>query len=77
MNNEPEQICSFKEPFRSESWKESVLRGQALRITNHILKKGKQKLVITALDDHIVVDQFMIDFKPARKFYMFPLEAVY
>ncbi len=71
------QVCSFKESFRSEGWKESVLRGQAIRNTMHQLAKGKHTLTITALDDHIVVDQWMIDFKPERKFYVFPLEPAY
>jgi hypothetical protein len=25
------------------------------------------------VDDHILFDQWMVDFQPARKFYLFPL----
>lgn len=66
------QVLSFREKGRTETWKRNVLRGQAIKETKHSLKKGKHTLTITALDKHVVVDQWMIDFKPNRKFYMFP-----
>ena len=71
------QIFSYKEKFRSDAWKENVMRGQAIRNTTHTLAKGKHTLVITALDNHVVVDQWMLDFKPQRSFYLFPLDASY
>mgnify|MGYP001178161222 FL=1 len=71
------QICSFKEAFRSEGWKQNVLRGQAVKTTNHTLSKGKHTLSITALDDHVLIDQWMIDFEPEREFYVFPLTPTY
>ncbi len=68
-------VYSLKEPFRSEQWKLNVLRGQAMRSLNlpH-LKKGKHQLVIQALDSHIVVDQWMIDYNLQRRFYLFPIK---
>lgn len=77
IDGETPQVCSFKEPFRSERWKENVLRGQALLTTQHTINKGKHTLTITALDDHIVIDQWMLDFKPDRKFYVFPLKPIF
>ena len=65
-------IYSLKEPYRSERWKVNVLRGQALRTTDIKLKGGYHTLVIKALDNHIVVDQWMIDYRPDRHFYVFP-----
>ena len=68
-------VFSLKEPFRSERWKLNVLRGQAvrdLRLSN--LKAGKHTLVIKALDNHVVVDQWMLDSDVNRKFYLFPVE---
>lgn len=38
------------------------------------LKAGQHTLTIKALDDHIVVDQWMVDYKADRKFYLFPVE---
>ena len=66
-------VISLKEKFRSEFWKKSVLRGQALKQTPVTLTKGRHTLTIRALDDHIIVDQWMIDFKQDRKFYVIPV----
>ncbi len=77
IDGEKPQICSFKEGFRTEGWKQNVLRGQAIRETNHRLAKGKHTLSITALDDHVLIDQWMIDFKPDRMFYVFPVQPTY
>ena len=77
MNGEEPQVCSFKEGFRSESWKQNVLRGQAIRTTNHVMTKGKHTLTITALDNHVLIDQWMLDFKPERNFYVFPVKPSY
>lgn len=70
-------VCSFREKGRTETWKRNVLRGQALIETPHTLTRGKHTLTLTALDDNVVIDQWMLDFKPDRKFYTFPLEAAY
>lgn len=69
-----ESIISIKEPFRSEQWKKNVLRGQAVKNLDINLSKGEHTLTIRALDDHIVLDQWMIDFKKNRKHYLFPTE---
>lgn len=74
IDGEKPQICSFRESYHSASWKRNVLRGQAIRETKHTLKKGKHTLTITALDKHVIVDQWMLDFKPERKFYVFPID---
>ena len=67
-------VFSLKEPFRSERWKENVLRGQALRtLSLKGMEAGHHKLVIRALDSHIVVDQWMLQPLPARKAYLFPI----
>ncbi len=69
------EVFSLKEPFRSEQWKKNVLRGQAVReMKIDGLKAGNHTLVIKALDNHIVVDQWMVDFKASRKFYLFPVK---
>lgn len=74
MDGGSPQVCSFKEGFRTEAWKQNVLRGQAIRTIRHRLAKGKHSLTITALDAHVVIDQWMVDFKPERNFYVFPVE---
>ncbi len=67
-------VFSLKEPFRSERWKLNVLRGQAVReLKLDALKAGNHTLVIKALDPHILIDQWMIDYNLNRKFYLFPV----
>ena len=53
-------VYNLKEPFRSEGWKQNVLRGQALRQLKVNLSKGNHTLTIRALDAHIVVDQWVV-----------------
>lgn len=68
-------VFSIKEPYRSERWKENVMRGQAVVTMPVKLEKGQHSIRLSAVDDHIIFDQWMVDFKPDRKFYVFPLEA--
>ena len=67
-------VFSLKEPFRSERWKLNALRGQAVReLSLKGLKAGRHTLTIHALDPHIVLDQWMMDSKVSRRFYLFPV----
>ncbi len=67
------KVYSLKEPFRSESWKTNVLRGQAVReLKLPAFKAGNHTLTIKALDNHLVVDQWMVDTNAKRKSYLFP-----
>ena len=74
IDNEAPVTISLKEKYRSDFWKLSVLRGQALKQTAVSLTKGNHTLKIKALDDHIIMDQWMIDFKKDRKFYVIPVK---
>ena len=66
-----ERVFSLKEPFRSERWKLNVLRGQAVREINlDGLAAGKHSLRIKALDNHIIMDQWNVDFNKKRKIYL-------
>lgn len=67
------EIFSLKEPSRSDNWKENVMRGQTIRDLHVSLKPGKHKLEIKAIDDNIVIDQWMWDTDPDRQFYLFPI----
>ena len=72
IDNETPVVISLKEKYRSEFWKVSVLRGQALKQTPVKLSKGSHTLKVKALDDHIIMDQWLLDFKKGRKFYVIP-----
>ena len=73
IDGESKATVSLKEPYRSERWKENVLRGQALRSLKVHLSAGSHTLTIKALDNHIILDQWMLDAKPNRSFYVIPV----
>ena len=72
LDNQAPIVISLKEPYRSEQWKQNVLRCQALKQTAVKLTKGHHTLKINALDNHIIADQWMIDFNANRHFYTIP-----
>lgn len=67
------QVLSFRVDYRSQEWNDNVQRGQSIKTIPLKLSANSHTLTIRALDDHVVVDQWMIDFKPERQFYMFPV----
>lgn len=67
-------VISLKEPYRSEPWKQNVLRGQALRKIPVHLTEGRHRLSIKALDDHIIADQWLVDFTGKSEFYVIPVK---
>ncbi len=76
MDGAEPTVYNLKEPFRSERWKLNVLRGQAVRELKLAgLSAGKHTLVIKALDNHILLDQWMVDYDLNRKFYLFPVAS--
>ena len=74
LDNQQPIVISLKEPYRSESWKQNVLRCQALKKTPINVSKGQHTLKVKALDNHIIMDQWMIDFNPNRQFYIIPTQ---
>ena len=74
LDNEAPIVISLKEPYRSEQWKQNVLRCQALKQTTVKLTKGPHTLKIKALDNHIIADQWMIDFDSNHQFYTIPIQ---
>ena len=55
------QTVSYETKGRSEEWKENVLRNQAIRkVTLPINKQASHKLVLTALDEGVVLDQVIL-----------------
>ena len=67
-----ERVFSLKEAYRSEQWKLNVLRGQTVRTINAKLSAGRHQVVVKALDEHIILDQLMLDPNVNRQFYLFP-----
>ena len=73
LDNQVPVVISLKEPYRSEPWKQNVLRCQALKKTPIKVSKGQHTLKVRALDDHLIFDQWMIDFCTQRTFYVIPM----
>ena len=74
IDGNDEKVVSIKEPYRSAQWKKNVLRGQAVKNICIKLTKGEHTLTIRALDEGIILDQWMIDFNRHRKHYLFPID---
>jgi len=73
LNEEAPVTINTRTFGRSETWKEGVLRNQLKSsIAVAFLKPGLQTLIINALDDDIILDQLMLDFKTERKGYLVP-----
>ncbi len=65
-------ICQLKDVYNSKDWKFSIWRGQALKSFYLTLKKGNHSLEIKALDNHVVLDQWILDFDVDREYYVIP-----
>ena len=74
IDDGPLHDLSFRQQGRTEQWKLNVLRGQAICMVPVTLGPGPHTLMIEALDPHVVVDQWMIDFRPDRRHYLFPID---
>ena len=75
VDNEKPQVVAYETGFRSEPWKNNVLRNQSLNTTLHKINiPGKHTIHISALDPEVIVDQLMLDFQKGRKFYKIPIE---
>ena len=74
IDGENPQVISLNEPYRSDGWKQQVMRGQAVHSVRVYLDWGSHTLSIKALDPNIIVDQWMIDYEAERKFYLFPIQ---
>ena len=71
--NEPYEY-DYKTVGRSESWKQNVLRGQALTTLENIaLPAGEVRLTIIALTSYVQLDQLMIG-QGGMDFYEFPVQ---
>lgn len=61
LNQVSAQQLSYQTQGRSEEWKRNVLRNQAIRrVILPVMEKGRQQLVIKAMDEGVVVDQVIL-----------------
>ncbi|MDD4970386.1 MAG: glycosyl hydrolase 115 family protein [Paludibacter sp.] len=70
IDNEIPGSYNFKTESRSNTWKENVLRNQAIvKIPWKFTSSGKHSLQVFAVDTDVAFDRLMIDFKTNRQFY--------
>lgn len=62
----------LNEAYNSKQWKMDLWRGQTLRNFYVTLPSGNHSLEITALDEGIILDQWIIDFDVDREYYVIP-----
>jgi hypothetical protein len=67
-------VIDLANDIQSEEWKKAVLRGQLVKQVPIIVSgfQSTHTLRVTAIDDAIYFDQWMIDFLKERSFYMMP-----
>lgn len=66
-------VINLREDVKSQDFQHSVYRGQTLKsfyLPN--FSQGRHTVEIMALDDHVILDQWMLDYDVDREYYMIP-----
>ena len=66
-------ICQLKEIYNSKDWKFDLWRGQTLKSFYVTLPDGSHNVTIKALDDNVMIDQWVLDYDVDREYYVFPV----
>lgn len=66
-------ICQLKEVYHSKDWKFDLWRGQTLKSFYVTLPGGSHNVTIKALDDNVMIDQWILDYDVDREYYVFPV----
>lgn len=78
VDDSPPLIIDFHTKWRSEKWKQNVLKNSAHEISRHFIKNpGKHTLKIWMIDTGIFLDRFIIDFGGLRDSYLGPENTFY
>ena len=73
IDHEEPVICQLNEIYNSKQWKLDLWRGQALKSFYVTLTSGNHSIEIKALDDNVIIDQWVLDFDVDREYYVFPV----
>lgn len=73
IDNAEPVICQLGETYNSKQWKFDLWRGQALKSFYVTLPSGNHSVEIKALDDNVIIDQWILDFDVDREYYVFPV----
>jgi hypothetical protein len=78
VNGQKSHNVVINAEFLSDKWAENVLRNQALNSTDvRFDAPGEHIIRIYAIDEEALIDQVMIEFDPARKHYLLPVNPRY
>ena len=69
---EPVEL-EINEAYNGKQWKLDLWRGQTLRNFYVTLPSGNHSIEITALDDHVILDQWILDYDVDREYYIIPV----
>ena len=67
-------VISLKDAYNHSTWKMDIWRGQTRKSFFTTLSKGNHTVEIKALDDNIILDQWVLDFDVDRAYYVFPTQ---
>ena len=70
---EPVEL-EINEAYNGKQWKLDLWRGQTLRNFYVTLPSGNHSIEIQALDDHVILDQWILDYDVDREYYVIPVE---
>lgn len=63
----------INEAYNGKQWKLDLWRGQTLRNFYVTLPSGNHSIEIQALDDHVILDQWILDYDVDREYYVIPV----
>ena len=66
-------ICQLKEVYNSKNWQFDLWRGQTLKSFYVTLPGGSHNVTIKALDDNVMIDQWVLDYDVDREYYVIPV----
>lgn len=69
---EPVEL-EINEAYNGKQWKLDLWRGQTLRNFYVTLPNGNHSIEIQALDDHVILDQWILDYDVDREYYVIPV----
>jgi len=74
IDNAEPVVCQMREDADSKAWKLDHWRGQSLKSFYTTLLDGYHTIEIKAIDEGIIVDQWVLDFDVDREYYLFPVK---
>ncbi len=67
-------VISLKDAYNHSEWKLDVWRGQTRKSFYTTLSRGNHTIEIKALNEPVILDQWILDFDVDREYYMIPVK---